>query len=339
MRWDCYGCHNPTMKKFSPPVLGLAAAIFAFGFWGVAPLYFKLLGEVAALEIIGHRIIWSALFLAGFLLWRDGPGFWRGLILGRRELAMLALSGTLVAINWLVFVWAVIHDQVLATSLGYFINPLISVVLGMLFLGEQLSRLRWLAFLVAALATAWMTWHIGKLPWVALSVAFSFGFYGLLRKQLAVGPMKGLLWEAILLSLPVGVYFLYVAQTGEFAFGHGDVVINLLLIGSGLVTVLPLLAFNVAAKNLDLSVVGFVQYLAPTISFLLAVFLFKEPFDTQRLLAFCGIWLSLLLFTIDPLLRRRQRIRLARAVTHNDTAQASGSSEMVIDESTKVKKL
>ena len=301
------------MNQWSPTATGLAAALFAFGFWGVAPLYFKLLGEVAALEIIGHRIIWSALFLAAFLLWRDGPGFWRGLALGRHELAMLALSGTLVAINWLVFVWAVLHDQVLATSLGYFINPLISVLLGMLFLGEQLSALRWLAFFIAAAATSSMAWHIGELPWVALSVAISFGFYGLVRKQLAVGPLKGLLWEAILLSLPVALYFLYIGSTGRFAFGQGDVGINLLLIGSGLVTLLPLLAFNVAAKNLDLAVVGFVQYLAPSISFLLAVFLFKEPFDLPRLLAFCGIWLSLLLFSIDPLLRRRQRIRLARA--------------------------
>jgi chloramphenicol-sensitive protein RarD len=306
------------MNNLSPTATGLAAAFFAFGFWGVAPLYFKLLGEVAALEIIGHRIVWSAVFLSAFLLWRDGPGFWRGLALKRTELAMLAVSGTLVAINWLVFVWAVIHDQVLATSLGYFINPLISVVLGMLFLGEHLSKLRWLAFVVAAISTTWMAWHIGELPWVAVSVAISFGFYGLVRKQLAVGPMKGLLWEAILLSLPVGIYFLYVGKTGQFAFGHGDITINLLLIGSGLVTLLPLLAFNVAAKNLDLSVVGFVQYLAPTISFLLAVYIFREPFDLVRLLAFCGIWLSLLLFTIDPLLRRRQRIRLARSTAAGD---------------------
>ncbi|MBU1187487.1 MAG: EamA family transporter RarD [Gammaproteobacteria bacterium] len=299
------------MKTISPVATGLAAALFAFSFWGVAPLYFKLLAAVPAAEIIGHRIIWSAVFLSAFLLWRDGPGFWRGLQLKRRELAMLLLSGTLVAINWLVFVWAVIHDQVLATSLGYFINPLVSVVLGMLFLGEQLSRLRWLAFAVAAVSTTWMAMHIGKLPWVALTLAVSFGFYGLVRKQLAVGPLKGLLWEAILLSVPVAAWFLWLGPDQPFAFGHGDVAINLLLMGSGLVTLLPLLAFNVAAKNLDLSVVGFVQYLAPTISFLLAVFIFHEPFDQVRLLAFCGIWLSLLLFTIDPLLRRRRRLRLS----------------------------
>ncbi len=300
------------MNKLSPTATGLIAALFAFGFWGVAPLYFKLLGQVAALEIIGHRILWSAVFLGAFLLWRDGPGFWRQLALRKRDLAMLALSGTLVAINWLVFVWAVIHEQVLATSLGYFINPLISVLLGMLFLGEQLSKLRWLAFVVAMASTIWMTVHIGELPWVALSLAVSFAFYALVRKRLAVGPLKGLLWEAILLSLPVALYFLIVGSSGQFAFGRGDHTINLLLIGSGLVTLLPLLAFNIAAKNLELSVLGFVQYLAPTISFILAVFVFREPFDLQRLLAFCGIWLALLLFSIDPILRRR-RLRLTIA--------------------------
>ncbi len=289
---------------------GLLAALFAFGFWGVAPLYFKLLGLVSPLEIIAHRIIWSAVFLAAFLLWRDGPGFWRDMLLGPRQLAMLALTGTLVAINWLVFVWAVINDQILATSLGYFINPLLSVVLGMVFLGERLSRIRWLAFLIAVLSTTYMAWHIGKLPWVALTVAISFAAYGLLRKQLEVGPIKGLLWEAILLSIPVAIYLIYQSRTDGLAFLQGNSVIDLLLIGSGLVTLLPLLAFNVAAKHLDLSVVGFVQYLAPTISFMLAIFIFSEPFDLQRLLAFCGIWFSLLLFSIDPI-RRRQRARMA----------------------------
>jgi chloramphenicol-sensitive protein RarD len=283
---------------------GLAAALFAFSFWGVAPLYFKLLIDVPPLEIIGHRIVWSAVFLVAYLLWRERGRFFAHMRLPARTLALLALSGALVAVNWLIFVWAVLNDQVLATSLGYFINPLISVVLGMLFLGEQLSRLRRWAFALAAGSTIYMALHIGAWPWVALGVAFSFGFYGLLRKRLAVGPLKGLLWEALLLGVPVVAWFAWQLARGELAFGHHGVAIDLLLVGSGLVTLLPLLAFNIAAKHLDLSVVGFFQYLAPTITFMLAVFVFHEPFDVERLLAFGGIWLSLALFTVDPLLRR-----------------------------------
>lgn len=288
---------------------GVIVALLTFAFWGVAPIYFKWFGEVSPFEIIAHRIIWSIFFVAGFLLLRDGPQFWQRLRIARKTIAWLALSGTLVATNWLLFVWAVVNDQVLATSLGYFINPLVNVLLGMLFLGERLTLPRWIAVLIAASATLYMGIYLGQPPWIALMLAFSFGFYGLIRKQLDVGPMIGLLWEAILLSLPACLYLSGVWRSESLTFFSGGSANALLLIFSGLVTVLPLVGFAFATKRLSLTVIGFFQYLAPSISFLLAVFLFQEAFTFGHKVAFGGIWLALLIFSLDPVFRHwRQRI-------------------------------
>lgn len=289
---------------------GVIAALIAFGLWGgLGPIYFKWLGQVPPLEIIAHRIIWSVFFVAGFLLLREGRGFWRSLRISPRLVAWLALSGTLVAINWLLFVWAVVNDQVLSTSLGYFINPLVNVLLGMLFLGERLTPPRWIAVLIAAGSTLYLGIFIGQPPWIALMLAFSFGFYGLIRKQLDVGPMVGLLWEALLLSLPAAIFLLGTFRTEPLAFFALGSSVQWLLFFSGLVTMLPLATFAFAAKRLSLTVIGFFQYLAPTISFLMAVFLFKEDFTFGHKVAFGGIWLALLIFSLDPLFRgRKQRL-------------------------------
>ncbi len=290
---------------------GVIAALLTFAFWGFAPIYFKWLVGISPYEIIAHRIVWSVCFVAGFLLLRDGPDFWRRLAISKRTIAWLALSGTLVAINWLIFVWAVVNDQVLSTSLGYFINPLVNVLLGMLFLGERLTMPRWLAVMIAAAATIYLGIYMGRPPWIALMLAFSFGFYGLIRKQLEVGPMVGLLWEAMLLSLPAIAYLIGFWRSEPLTFLTGDATNAWLLVFSGLVTVLPLVGFAYATKRLTLTVIGFFQYLAPTISFLLAVFLFKESFSTGHMIAFAGIWLALLIFSLDPMFRaRRHRLPL-----------------------------
>ncbi len=288
---------------------GVIAALLAFGFWGVAPIYFKWFGAVSPYEIIAHRIVWSVVFVAGFLLLRDGPAFWRRMQVPWRTLAWLWLSGTLVAFNWLIFVWAVVNDRVLSTSLGYFINPLVNVLLGMLFLGERLSWPRWLAVAIAAAATTYLGIYLGQPPWIALMLAFSFGLYGLIRKQLDIGPIIGLLWETLLLCLPALAFLLIAGLSGGLTFLTNGTGNRLLLIFSGLVTVLPLIGFAFAARRLSLSVLGFFQYLAPSISFMLAVFLFDEPFTLGHRVAFAGIWLALLIFSLDPVFRsRRERL-------------------------------
>ena len=199
---------------------GVAAALAAFVAWGVAPIYFKLLVAVPTLEIIAHRVLWSLPVLAGFLLIRDRRAFLSRMRLPAKKLLGLLVSGLVLAANWLIFVWAVNNGQVLATSLGYFINPLINVLLGFLFLRERLSPLEFGAVAVAALGTAYLTWYLGVAPWISLGLAFTFAAYGLIRKKLDVGPMVGLLWEGLLLSTPAALYLIFLAVRGEQTFGH-----------------------------------------------------------------------------------------------------------------------
>ena len=284
---------------------GLYAGLATYLFWGFAPAYFVLLAHVAAPTIIAHRVIWAALILVLFLLIRDGRALPGKLRLSARQIGGLCLSGALIGGNWLIFIWAVAHQQIIATSLGYFINPLISVLLGMVFLSERLYGPQWLAVAIAAASTLYLAVFIGEPPWIALSLAFSFGFYGLVRKRLDVGPMVGLLGETALL-LPLAI--VYLAAFAPAPAGDDDRTLAL-LIGSGLVTVLPLVGFNYAAKRLSLAAVGFLQYLAPSISFCLAVFIYREPLSTEKLVAFVGIWIALIIFTGTSLHREHRRRR------------------------------
>lgn len=287
----------------------MSAALAAFVFWGLAPIYFKWLEQVSALEIIAHRILWAIPMLALFLLVRDGPQFWRRMVLPRKAILTLLLSGSLVASNWLVFVWAVTHDHILETSLGYFINPLVNVLLGMLFLRESLTRIQTAAVILAAAGTAYLAWYLGQPPWISLMLAVTFGLYGLVRKKLGVGPMIGLLWETLLLAAPAILLATWLARDPGLQFGQGSLRADLLLIGTGAVTVVPLVWFNTAAQNLTLTAVGFLQYIAPTLTFLLAVFLYGEPFSPGHVVAFGCIWLSLAMVSAESVLRSR-RIRV-----------------------------
>ena len=282
---------------------GVIAALGAFTLWGLMPVYFKWLLVVPPLEIIMHRIVWSIPFLAGFLLLRDGPGVWRKLKLPARSMATLCVSSALIAVNWLLFVWAVNNDRILATSLGYFINPLVNVLLGFLFLHERLSRLQTAAVGLAALGTAYLTWFLGVAPWISLALATTFGFYGLVRKKLGVGPMIGLLWEALLLTAPACIYLAWAVERGTLAFTATSLPMDALMVLAGPLTVLPLVWFNVAARFLPLSTVGFFQYLAPTITFLLAVFVYGEPFTRGHAVAFGCIWSALALISLESILR------------------------------------
>ncbi len=290
---------------------GLLAAFAAYIAWGLMPIYFKLLDGVNAWEIIVHRIIWAIPVLLLFLLLRDGRALWARLRLSRRQLAWLCLSGGLIGLNWLIFVWAVVNDRVLATSLGYFINPLMNVAFGFLFLGERMTGAQKLAVAIAAAGTGYLAVYLGQPPWISLILALSFASYGLVRKRLDVGPMTGLLWENVLLLAPALAYLAWSSQQGSLSFGNGPARVDLYLVLAGLVTVFPLIWFNTAAQRLTLTLIGFIQYLAPSMTFCLAVFLWNEPFTRGHAVAFSCIWTALALVTLAPLRRRR---RLARSL-------------------------
>jgi chloramphenicol-sensitive protein RarD len=288
---------------------GVVAALAAFLFWGLVPIYYKGLQSVGAWEVLAHRVIWSVPLLLFFLAVRDGRKIWQKLKLAPRNIAWLVLSGIVVSLNWLVFVWAVANDHVLDTSLGYFGTPLVNVVLGYIFLKERLNTVQVAAVVVAALGTIYLGWYLGGPPWIAMTLAVSFGVYGLLRKRLPVGPMLGLLWEIALMLVPASLYLLWLSSHTEMQFLHSSIGIDLLLIGSSVITVLPLIWFNMAAQKLPLSILGFFQYLAPSISFLIAVFLFGEPFTPGHAVAFTCIWLALVMVSIEPFQRVRRRMR------------------------------
>jgi chloramphenicol-sensitive protein RarD len=288
---------------------GVTAALAAFMFWGLVPIYYKGLQSVGAWEVLAHRVIWSVPLLLFFLAIRDGRKIWKKLKLPPRNIAWLVLSGLVVSLNWLVFVWAVANDHVLDTSLGYFGTPLVNVVLGYIFLKERLNAIQVAAVVVAATGTVYLGWYLGGPPWIAMTLAVSFGVYGLLRKRLPVGPMLGLLWEIALMLVPASLYLLWLSSQSSLQFSHMSIGIDLLLIGSSVITVLPLIWFNMAAQKLPLSILGFFQYLAPSMSFLLAVFLFDEVFTPGHAVAFACIWLALVMVSIEPFQRARRRLR------------------------------
>lgn len=284
----------------------LWAGLGAFGLWGLVPLYFKLLAFSGADEIIAHRVIWSVLFLLALLMVRHRSGFRRHVAVSGRVAGALLLSGALVAVNWLVFVYAVNSDRVLQTSLGYFINPMVSVVLGAMVLRERLFGAQIAAVALAAAGTLWLTARAGEPPWLALALAFSFGFYGLTRKLTDVGPTVGLFWETLMMAPLAMVWLLLWPHPDGSAFVQADASGKLLLIGSGLVTVVPLVLFATAARGLPLIMVGLMQYIAPSISFCLAVFLFRETFTPDHAVAFGAIWSALALYTVATWHRSRQ---------------------------------
>ena len=244
-----------------------------------------------------------------FLLVRDGKALLDKMKISGRTLMWLVLSAVLLSANWLIFVWAVVNDQVLATSLGYFINPLVNVLLGFLFLQERLTGFQKLAVLLAALGTLYLGWYLGTPPWIAISLSILFGFYGLVRKRLSVGPITGLMWENLLLFLPALAYLLWRSSGGQLDFlAHGPSLDYILML-AGLVTILPLIWFNTATRYLTLTVVGFFQYIGPTITMILAVFLWNEPFTQGHAVAFSCIWLGLALISLEQarLMHRRRR--------------------------------
>ncbi len=286
---------------------GIVFAICAYTLWGFAPLYFKLLGGVSATEILIHRVIWSFVFVTLLMMLFGGFSRLRQVLKKPKQLAVLTLTSVLIAANWLLFIWAINNDRMLDASLGYFINPLVNVMLAMAFLGERLRKLQWFAVGLAASGVVVQLISFGSIPLVSLGLALSFGFYGLLRKKVNVDAKTGLLVETAIL-FPIALIYLFANVGGALTnFSTNELSLNLLLLAAGVVTTIPLLCFAASAVRIPLTVLGFFQYLGPSIMFILAVTLYGESFDLEKGLTFAFIWGALVLFTIDMLYKRRTK--------------------------------
>lgn len=297
---------------------GAAFATGAFTFWGITPLYYKLLGSVGPVEVLAHRIFWTVVVGCIVLQLRHD---WRRMLIvvtSRRTMATLLISSLLISINWLVYIYAIQTNRVLDASLGYYINPLVNVLLGMVFLRERMTTARAVAVAFATIGTLTLALSRQGSPWIALCLGFSFGFYGLLRKQLQVPVVGALVVETIYLLPAALIVLVWLVSAGTAAFPYQGVATSLLLVAAGPITMLPLLWFTMGARRLPLSVIGLFQYIAPSLSFLLAVFFFGEPFTRTHAITFACIWAALALSSFDGLLRARRTERLLRHARPTD---------------------
>ncbi|PSM17140.1 MULTISPECIES: EamA family transporter RarD [Nitratireductor] len=276
---------------------GFAFAFSAYFLWGLLPLYLKLVGHVPAVEVLAHRVLWSVPLAGMVLILLGRTADVKAALRSPRTLAMATLTAALISVNWGVYVWAIAAERTVEASLGYYINPLVSVLMGAVFLKERLSRLQMVAIALAAAAVALLTVRAGGLPWVSLVLAFSFAVYGFFRKTLPIGPSQGFFLEVMVLCLPALAYIAWLAMRGEGHFVLTAPADMLLLVGCGVVTAGPLMLYGFGAKLLRLSTIGIMQYIAPSMIFLLAVFVFGEPFGETRLLAFGLIWIALALYS------------------------------------------
>lgn len=285
---------------------GMLYALTAFLIWGVAPLYFKHIGFVPADEIVTHRIIWSCVFLILLVWWTKTGRAVLAVFRQPRYLLLLTVTAVLIAANWLLFIWAINHDHMLESSLGYFINPLLNILLGMLFLGERLRRWQWFAVALAVSGVVLQILTLGVFPWIALSLAGSFAVYGLLRKKMPVDSLTGLLIETLVLT-PVAAWYLFLyADSATSQLSQNALSLNLWLIAAGIITTVPLLCFTAGAKRLRLSTIGFFQYLGPSLMFIFAITLYHEPIVWQKWLTFALIWSALVVFSWDALRQSQQ---------------------------------
>jgi chloramphenicol-sensitive protein RarD len=287
---------------------GILAAIGAFVLWGFLPLYLKALDPAQAGEILGHRVVWSLLFIL-LLLAIKGRWSWIAQVQKSPRLILVALGcALLLGTNWLTYIWAVTSGHIVEASLGYFINPLLNVLMGMLFLGERLRRVQWLALGIATSGVLYMTFAYGEPPWIALILAFSFGLYGLIRKRSPLGSIEGLSLETLVIILPALGYLLYLGSQGQALFGQGDMRINLLFAGTGIATALPLIWFAYGAQRITLTLLGLLQYIGPSIQMVIGIWLFNEAFSGPRVLGFGLIWIALVIYSLESFYRHRSGI-------------------------------
>ena len=279
---------------------GMLAGVGTYIVWGVVPIFFKQIDTIPATEVIAHRVVWSLALMALYLLFTQGFATVKTVLQAPRQLIRIAIASALVGTNWLIFVYGVNNGRILETSLGYFILPLLNVGLGVLVLDEKLRHLQWLAVAFAAIGVTIEAFRVGGLPWISLTLAATFGLYGLMRKQLPLDSANGLFLEtACMTPLALG-YLVWLGLNGQGHFGE-SMQVDLMLAATGVVTAVPLLLFAIAARRLPLSTIGFLQYLAPSISFMIAIFLYHEPMDFHRALGFALIWAGLVVYSIDML--------------------------------------
>jgi chloramphenicol-sensitive protein RarD len=287
-------------------VHGAMCATSAFLIWGLSPLLWKMLKDVPPFEILMHRAVWSFFFVLPLIAILNQWAGFNAALKTRSTLLILFLTTFFVSANWFVFIWAINNNHVLQTSLGYFINPLLNVLLGMVFLKERLRRPQVVAVVLACAAVTFLTIRLGQFPWVALTLALCFGFYGLIRKVAPVSPLVGLSVETLILSVPAVIYLVYLDFTGHGSFLHVSITVDVLLAATALVTALPLLLFTLGAKRLHLSTLGFLQYIVPSCFFLFAVFVYHEPISNTQVWSFVMIWAALLIYSMDSALYYRR---------------------------------
>jgi chloramphenicol-sensitive protein RarD len=285
---------------------GFWYAVAAYFTWGLFPMYWKALGTVPALQLLGHRIVWSFGFVLILLLaLRQGRAFLKE-ISSPRILLTYGAAAVFLAINWLTYVWAVNAGYIVETSLGYFINPLLSMLLGVAILREKLRPFQWIPVGLAAAGMLYLTFVYGSFPWIALTLAVSFGIYGFVQKVAPLSSLHSVALETLILFLPAAGYLAWANASGAGAFGHTGTAQTLLLAGAGVITTVPLLLFAAAAQRITLFLIGVLQYIAPTMYFLIGVFVYDEPLTPQRLTGFAVIWLALILFAVEGYLSRRE---------------------------------
>jgi len=294
---------------------GILAAIGAYFLWGILPIYWKLIERIPAIEILGHRMVWSLVFVVILLTVRK-QWDWLGKVRKHPGKYMAFLGSALIlGLNWYTYIWAVNSGHIVEASLGYFINPLFSVVLGVIFLKEHLRRWQLVAVLIASAGVVYLTVQHGQFPWIAITLALTFGFYGLLRKTASLGSLAGLSLEMMIWFLPALVFLIYLNFSGKGSFGHAGVTFDILLALTGVATALPLLLFAYGAQRIPLYSIGILQYIAPTLQFLIGVFIYNEPFSQTKFAGFLVIWIALFVYTVEGVLKARQRRRLSTTQT------------------------
>jgi chloramphenicol-sensitive protein RarD len=288
---------------------GTFSAIGAYALWGLLPVYWKAVQMVPALEILAHRVVWSFVIVTLLSFWGRRARGLAGAIKNPGALVTFLATAVILGVNWLTYIWAVNAGYLVDASLGYYINPLFNVLLGVVFLGERLRTWQWISIGIAAVGVAYLTLSYGSFPWIALTLALTFGLYGLLRKSAPLGALEGLTLEMAVLLLPALTYLIYLESVGNASLGHSPIATSMLLLLTGVVTALPLLAFGYAARRVTLSSLGMMQYIAPTLQFLLGVLVYDEPFSLARLVGFSLIWLALLTYSLDGFVTRLRRKR------------------------------
>lgn len=293
---------------------GLAAAFGAFFIWGLLPFYLKQLHDTPSVQIMAHRVVWACLFVFGYLAYKREIGKVWAALADRSARRLLLASASLMSVNWLIYVWAVTGGHVIESSLGYFINPLVSVLMGVFLLKESLNRMQWIAVGIAGLGVLWLTVQVGRPPWIALALALSFGCYGLIRKKVAVDSVAGLGVETLLIFPFMLAWLLWCTQAGTLSFGAHDRLLDFLLIASGAVTAVPLVLFAYGVRRVPLSTIGLLQYVGPTLQLLTGIFVFHEPFTESRAIGFGLIWAALAVYAAEGFWRSwRSKPALAAA--------------------------